>query len=170
MNAIYSIDWNGLVRKVLPGFLKKPMVFAYLDSALVCLSSVHERFKEEMIEWRYQVEHTAQVIHIEKVLNDRFDAVDRRIYIENVGFSEYVYLWPPEDENPHYLQEPGATPDRPVYLLEEDAGTISPDATVYVPAVLKPVDTVEQEVFESGIRGIIDFYKTYGPNYQILYV
>lgn len=169
MNPIYNIDWNVFVRKVWPGFVKKPMVLAYLDSVVAEIKKLHDQFREHTVEWRYQVAHTAQTVHIEKVLNDKFDDVERRIYIENVTFDEYIYLWPPEDENPHYLQEAGANPDKPVYLLEGDAGTINPDATIYVPEALKPAtDTAVQE-FEAGLRGLVDFYKTYGPNYQILY-
>lgn len=169
MNAIYNIDWNLVVRNTLAGFVNKPLVRHLLLTVMAEIELLYEQCMATMAEWRYQVAHTAQTVHIEKVLNDQFDNAERRIYIDNVGFDEYVYLWPPEDENPHYLQQAGAVPDNPLYLLEADAGTINPDATIYVPLELKPVEDLALETFEAEMRGLVDFYKTYGPTYQLLY-
>lgn len=169
MNQIYTIDWSVFLRNIFPGFLNKPMAKHFLTVVIAEIENLYDRCMADMVQWRYQVAHTAQTVHIEKVLNDKYDDVERRIYITNVTFGEYIYLWPPEDETPHFLQEADAVPDKPLYLLEGDAGTINPDATIYVPLILKPAEALPLQNFELGMRGLVDFYKTYGPNYQIVY-
>lgn len=168
MSAIFNIDWEKFVKENLPISLRKSVTIHFIQSAVGEIKVLHENFLERKTSWLYRQRHTAQVVHIEKVLNDYFDDVERRIYIANVTFESYKYLYP-DGEDPHYLQEENANPDRPMYLLEGDAGTISPDATVYVPIALKPIASIEIENFENKMRGRVDYYKTYGVNYQILY-
>lgn len=166
---IFNLIWEKHLQNVTPAFLRKSWLSAFLLAFADEMEWLYAIFTDMRDKWLYQVRHTAQVGHIEKVLNDAFDDNLRRIYINNVTFSEYIYLWPEADENPHYLQEEGAVPDNPLYLLEGDAGIISPDATVFVPIALKPADPLVEEAFINQIKALVDFYKFYHINYQILY-
>lgn len=168
MKRIYTIDWSIFVRENLPIALRRTLLVHTLISAVSGVRQLHNRFLDCASDWLYKQRHTAQVVHIEKVLNDAFDDVARRIYVQNVQFQSYKYLYP-DGEDPHFLQEDGAVPDAPMYLLEDGAGTISPDATIYVPMPLRPSAAIEIENFENAIRGLVDYYKTWGVNYQILY-
>lgn len=165
---IFQIDWGKFTRENVPIALRRPIFIRLLASIIGQIRNLHYTFLDHRTDWLYKIRHTSQVIHIEKVLNDKFDRVQRRIYIQNVTFASYLYLWP-DGEKPHYLQEDGADPDRPLYLLEEDAGVISPDATIYVPAALRPSLQSDFETFENSLRGLVEYYKTYAVNYQIIY-
>lgn len=165
---IFQIDWLKFVRENVPIALRQPLFLHWLNSVVGEIKQLHLTFLAHREDWLYKIRHTSQVIHIEKVLNDRFDDLERRIYINNVTFESYLYLWP-DEENPYYLQEDGADPDSPLYLLEADAGVISPDATIYVPISLKPTGELALTNFENEMRCLVDYYKTYGVNYQILY-
>lgn len=168
MLNIYRIDWNKLVKENVLIALRRSVILHFLLSAISEVRLLHDVFLETSADWLYRQRHTSQVVHIEKVLNDHFDSVERRIYINNVTFESYKYLYP-DGEDPHYLQEESADPDRPMYLLDENAGVLSPDATVYIPSGMRPGTQIEVENFENQIRGKVDYYKTYGVNYQIIY-
>lgn len=165
---IFQIDWSKFVRENVPIALRQQLFLHLLNAMTGRIKELHNTFLDFRTDWLYKIRHTSQVIHIEKVLNDAFDDVERRIYVQNVQFQSYKYLYP-DGEDPHFLQEDGAVPDAPMYLLEDGAGTISPDATIYVPMPLRPSAPIEIENFENAIRGLVDYYKTWGVNYQILY-
>lgn len=168
MGEIFNIDWDKFVKENLLIAVRKTVVIHVLLSAINELRALHNEFLETRRGWIYKIRHTAQVVHIEKVLNDYFDDVERRIYINNVEFQSFKYLYP-DGEDPHFLQEDGADPDKPMYLLDEFSGQLSPDATVYVPVALRPILQTEIENFENELRGKVDEYKTWGVNYQIVY-
>lgn len=168
MRNIYKIEWDQFALVNLPIALRKTLIVHLITSCLKAIQNIHTKLLNAIEDWLYKQHHTAQVVHIEKVLNDFFDDVERRIYINNVTFFSYKYLYP-DGEDPHFLQEDGADPDRPMYLLDGDAGTISPDATVFIPFGLKPQAQVALESFESEVRAKVDYYKTFGVNYQIIY-
>ena len=118
-------------------------------------------FRESAI---YRIDHTGSVEHIEKVLDDKFDNELRRIYLEQVTFSNYLWIFRPEDNEPLYLFN-----DDPEYLLEGSASLVAPDGTVWVPIAMKPVDESERILLEARIRACVDYYADFGINYQILY-
>lgn len=168
MRNIYKIEWDQFTLINLPIALRKTLLVRLVSSCLKAVKDIHINLLNAIDDWLYKQRHTAQVVHIEKVLNDFFDDVERRIYINNVTFFSYKYLYP-DGEDPHFLQEVDADPDKPMYLLDRDAGTISPDATVFVPLGLKPPTQVALDSFESELRAKVDYYKTFGVNYQIIY-
>lgn len=168
MRAVYNIDWEKFVRENLPIAIRKSVLIHFVIAAINEVKALHTTFLAHGNDWLYKIRHTSQVVHIEKVLNDYFDDVERRIYINNVQFAAFKYLYP-DGEDPHFLQEEGADPDRPMYLLDEFAGQLSPDATVYIPIGMKPLVPIELENFENEVRGKVDYYKTWGVNYQIVY-
>lgn len=166
---IYEFDLNLFVRQLLPGLLRREKWLALFDAFLSPVVDLLDAFNEFRFQANYKVAHTAQVVHMEKVLNDAFDDTLRRIYIDNVTFSEYIYLWPQADEEPHHLQEIDADPDNPIFLLQGDEGVLSPDATVWVPIAMQPLNAVAEDAFLTEMRGLIDYYKFFNINYQILY-
>ncbi|MBK5213649.1 MAG: hypothetical protein JJE55_08325 [Flavobacteriaceae bacterium] len=168
MGNLFNIDWEKFVTENLLVALRRTLLIHVLLSAINEVKALHTTFLAAGNDWIYKIKHTAQVIHIEKVLNDYFDDVERRIYINNVQFEAYKFLYP-DGEDPHFLQEVGADPDSPMYLLDEFAGQLSPDATVYIPIAMKPLVAIELENFENEVRGKVDYYKTWGVNYQIVY-
>ncbi|PKP26185.1 MAG: hypothetical protein CVU03_04960 [Bacteroidetes bacterium HGW-Bacteroidetes-2] len=168
MDNVYQINWLIFVRQYIPIALRTVLYLAWLDSIFVALEHLHTRFLEAREKGLYQQRHTAMVTHIEKLCNDAFDNDMRRIYVTLVSFDEYLYLFPPDEED-HHLQEIDADPDEPIYLIEEDAGQLNADAIIWVPIALQPATEEEQQTFEENMRALVDYYKTYGPNYQILY-
>lgn len=168
MNNVYQVNWRVFVRLYIVIALRTASILAWLDSIFTAIAHLHSRFLEQRQTWLYQQHHTAQVCHIEKVCNDAFDNVARRIYITLATFEEYLYAYAPE-VNDHYLQEQDADPDNPIYLLEGGAQHVSPDAIIWVPIELQPATEPEQAQFEENIRTLVDYYKTHGPNYTIQY-
>lgn len=168
MNNVYQVNWSVFVRIYIIIALRTASILAWLDAIFTAIADFHGRFLAQRTAWLYQQHHTAQVCHIEKVCNDAFDGSLRRIYVTLATFEEYLYAYSPGVDD-HYLQEQNADPDNPIYLLEGGAQHVSPDAIIWVPIELKPGTESEQLQFEENIRTLVDYYKTYGPNYTIKY-
>lgn len=166
---IYDFDLSLFIRQLLPGLLRRSKWLALLDGLLLPVVVLLDEFHVFRLQANYKVAHTAQVVQMEKILNDAFDVTLKRIYIDNVTFSEYIYLWPQADEEPHHLQQIDAIPDNPLFLLQGDEGILNPDATVWVPIAMQPLTPVAEDAFLTEMRGLIDYFKFYNINYQILY-
>lgn len=107
----YSVNWNKLISWLTPSVLFKPKIFALLKSIVAPISLLQGEF----IGYRYQVNYelsiTGQVCRLEKLLNDRYDPVDRRIYISNGNPSPKKFAFKQNEFVP-----------QPVYTEPENVG------------------------------------------------
>ena len=161
---MYSINWNKLVELLLPTFLRKPVIIAFLNAFKTPIERMHNEFLQKKSEWEYRLDHNGQVFSLEKVLNDAFDDNDpppigRRIRIFTVIFQDDVYIGnrnnadqvyisaPPDEETTHI----GAAPQ---YMEEADF-------IVHVPEDILAAN-------EILIRNTIDIYKLAGKTYILV--
>jgi hypothetical protein len=98
---MYNINFNQLLAELLPPMLRlKAIVYNYCLAALSPVRDLHTQFIQFRNEAIYKASFTSQVIYLEKRLNDRFDAIMRRIYINNVADLPFVYAFnSSENEN-----------------------------------------------------------------------
>lgn len=88
-----KINWSRFVAQNIPLWLRKPKRLAWLRVLLTPVRWMWvetEVFREQNL---YFLNHTGQVIYLEKVLNDRFDALGRNIYITDGSVGDYVYRY-----------------------------------------------------------------------------
>lgn len=153
----FKIDFNRLVLLLLPTFLRKPKMFAFVRALMQPLVSLH-------FTWRFafrrtninKLSYNGQRCYLRKALNDNADPELRRIYIAEV---------PQLDEN--YLYQPGENLD---FFLDtmfldldytEQGETV--DFIVYLPSW-------DKQIFNEKINEIIailEFYKLAGKTYKI---
>ena len=147
------INFNQFIQILLPTFLRKPKLLAFLNSIVKPLDSLYKETLNKM-------QHTCQVIYLEKMLNEYFEVPNynpiyhdstKIIYIEDAPIppTKYIYL---DQEIP---------PNNYLYLgthyLTGDIDHI--DFIVYIPS---------NYVFEEDkLRAIINYYKLAGKKYTI---
>ena len=165
----YRVNWRKFANDLLLMELRKPALKAYLNALLQPVQKLHADFLTYRKNALYRVQHNSQIASVEAVLNDAFDTVFRRIRIQNVAFKEPVYFYEPLENKEVWFYEPAD--DKPVYFYEESELTGSGvDFVVCVPTVLQPNNSTEENALLTKMRGLIDYYKLYSKNYNILWV
>ncbi len=89
---LVSIDWVRLVQLQVPQWLRRKRLLAWL---LLCVSQVralHSAFLAYRKAALYNLHITGQTIYLEKALNDRFDFVNRLIWIETATDLNQFFL------------------------------------------------------------------------------
>ncbi|MDR3287051.1 MAG: hypothetical protein LBT27_06385 [Prevotellaceae bacterium] len=156
----YVVEYKKLVLQLLPTFLRKPFVCAFMYSTVQPVMSVKFAFDDYRTATNYRLNHNGQVCYLRAVLNDYFDPILRRITIgdaENNLETMIIYLR--ETENFKIV------PKRPSALILNKrgfGGVNSFDFTINVPAELM------QE--NDRITAITNIYKLASKRYSIKYI
>lgn len=89
---LVDVDWVRLVQLQVPQWMRRKRLVVWL---LVCISqvrSLHGAFMAYRKDALYSLRITGQTTYLEKALNDRFDFVNRLIYIETATDINQFYL------------------------------------------------------------------------------
>jgi hypothetical protein len=157
---MYSIDFIKLIDNLLPWFLRKPVMKAWLQSLSITVADLYDQFILFADAKRWEVSITGQVALLEIMLNKEFydDAELRDIFIEDNDLEERIYLFNLlEEQEPVYLYNLAEEED-PVFITNSDEreGT---DFTIWVPSSL---------VFDINyMTGLVTKYKMSGPIFDI---
>lgn len=184
----YKIDFAKLAKDLLPHFLQKSQIlvwvtgdnFAWVTAqgqawvtgtavrhvkwlgALVApLESLNALFRDYVADIRYSMYMTGQVVYLEHLLNDIYDSVARRIYIEDGDATQPMLLYnkaeTPESEVIRNKAEGGV--DSVLYNRAEAFGQV--DFVVVLPFGEIP------DFWDAQIRANINKYKLAGKRYRI---
>lgn len=158
MSLIYDIDYRKLTRWLTPHVLRKARMMAWLNALVNPVVGVYRLFVRYRDAKLYQLAITPQVCYMEKMLNDRFDNTDRRIYIEDGQRFDPVYLFLEAENKPLYLYR--EVEAQPVYIYTPgETSENGNDFIVFVPAGL---------VYNATeMRALINQYKLAGKRYAI---
>lgn len=120
---------------LLPDFLRKENMQAWIDiiaSPVVFLYQDLLRFRSQKL---YELGITPQVVHLERMLNDRYDFADRRITIVDGVEYDPIYLFGREEVKPVYFY--ARSEDAPVTVYTRgESGDLTNDFVVLVPAAV----------------------------------
>jgi hypothetical protein len=156
-NKIYDIDYNKLVIWLIPNKLRNARLinwFQVLISPVVTLYQDFKLFREAKI---YQLTITPQVCYLERLLNDRYDYILRRIVIEDSIDKDLSYVYLQAELKPMYLGS------KFIYTNGE-TGVLSNDFIIKVPLAL-------QFTFEEPeMLSLVKAYKLAGMVAKIQYV
>lgn len=108
----YHIDFDRLVEMLLPGFLRKPRMTAFMQACVTPAKNLYERFQAFSQLQEYEAGITAQAGLIEKALNDAFDPVARRFEIVHELLNDGPVI---------FLESDNQASQNPVLYLEADA-------------------------------------------------
>ena len=89
----YNVNWFNLLVANVPTNYRKVLRVKWLILLLFQVRKLHASILLYIQLKRYDLNHTGQVIYLEKVLNDSFDPIDRRIFISDGNFADRVFLY-----------------------------------------------------------------------------
>lgn len=112
----------------------------------------------------YKLKHNSQVCYLQAALNDSFDNALRRIRIGNVGFKQPVWFSEPQENKEVWFSD-----TEPVWFSDTSDFINNVDFVVLVPIALQPNNPVGVLAFETKMSGIINYYKLFSKNYQIVW-
>lgn len=130
---MYSIDWDKLISDLLPAFLRKPKMLAWLQVLLTPLQTLYNTFITYRNATAFSIGFTGQTMSLEYLLNYTYfdDGTLRLIYIEDGERREPLYVFQQSENQPAYFHNDGEDYD-PVYLYNSEEPT-GYDFVVWVP-------------------------------------
>lgn len=156
----YNIDFNKLVVLLLPTFLRKPLLVGYVRALVAPIDSIYYKWHNWRIDNIYKLEHTGQICYLRGSLNDKFDPIERRIFIGNGLLFETQYIFTEAEEQDVWLGTE-AEADTLWLRTESETADTGLDFIVYVP------ETIYNAQLD-GLKAHIEFYKAGGKRYKII--
>lgn len=151
-NNIYDIDFGKVVRWNLRRKKRKPRILALLNAMAKPIVLLYQDFLKYRKAKLYQLMITPQKCWLERLLNDRYDFTQRRIYIDDGVDYPPVYIYQHDELKPIYLGT------KTIYTSGE-SGDLKDDFVIYVPIDL---------VFEDAeMTGLVKAYKLAGTKFKI---
>lgn len=163
MDKLLNIAYNKLVVSFLPIIWRKPKTIAYLTAIISPLITLLTAFKNHRLDAIYRLTHTGQVWSIEKVLNDKYDNTQRRIYLRKPFSTSRCWLYTRPEKRPLFLDDQVIIPNPKALQV----GSI--DFIVVIPLDLKLANQTSQYGRDAAIKGLIDYYKLHSKNYILSY-
>lgn len=155
----YNIDWNILALDQIPIALRKPSVSAFAQIVLKPLNSLYYKWYNWRIDNLYKLEHTGQICYLRGSLNDKFDPVERRIYIGNGLLYDTQYIFTEAEELEVWLDTDDE--EETIWLrTESETSDTGLDFIVYVPEAIYNTQL-------DGLKAHINFYRAGGKRYSI---
>jgi hypothetical protein len=98
-----NINFLKVIKNNLLHFLRTPVRLNFLNAAAKPFKQMHSEFLVIVDYYIRRIRFTGQVCYIEQALNERYDAVLKRIYIEDYGTNELYIFQTAEAEPPLYI-------------------------------------------------------------------
>lgn len=160
----YNILFEKIARLLIPPFLRKQKMLDWLRALLRPIQTLNTRFSNFILEIRYRTRFNGQVLHLERVLNDRFDDLLRRIYIvdgQSLGLPIYIYN---RTESRQAYVYNRSEPQNPEFYLRNRLEFFSVvDFVVWVPVSILNADPEA----EQRIRATVNTYRIAGRRFSI---
>lgn len=166
---IYIISYAEFREQLLPLLLRGPKIKAMLMALTEPLVTLYESFFSYKTESLYRADHFGSVGHLENVLNDHFDEVERRIYINNAELNDTQHYYDDGAGDPLYFYDEEA--GDPQWFFDRSVFNVyQSDFTVFLPVALRPIGSDVEESFLTLVRADLEYYKIYGPKYTIVWL
>ncbi len=95
--SLFDINYKKLVVLLLPTFMRKPVLIAFLQSVTVPLMELHGSFSTNRQDNLYRLQMNGQVCLLRSLLNKKFDLEKQRIRIsDGVVEGVWQYAWDEE--------------------------------------------------------------------------
>jgi len=134
MFNFFNIQFYLLAKWLVPIRLRTAVLMAFVKACFEPVIKLHNEFMTYRIAKKYEVKMNWQTCYMEAFLNDRFDAIARRIYIDDGPDGEQpLYIYQDAELQPLYLHQDIEA--EPVYVFTEGeiVGDLLFDFIVFVP-------------------------------------
>jgi hypothetical protein len=166
---IYLIYYAELKEQLLPNLLRKPKTLAFIGALIEPIKSLYKDFSLFRKKAIYRTDHYCSITLLQKVLNDDFDDVERRIYINNAGLLDTQHYYDEGLGDPLCFYDEGSG-DPQWFFDQASFNVYGSDFTVFLPEELRLLEESDQERFETSIRAKLDYYKIYGTKYTLVWL
>ncbi|WP_055394732.1 hypothetical protein [Flagellimonas eckloniae] len=162
-DSIFNIDFNRFVGSLVPIKRRTTKMLHWLVCLVHPIAELHIQFLQYRDRTNYKLEHTAQVFSIEKVLNDTFDTVQRRIVIEDGVYTLPVWFYDRNDDKPVRFDD--RANNQPVRFYDRASlAQFDEDFKVVLPNGL---NLSNPEMIR--LKALVDFYKLPDKTYTVSY-
>lgn len=159
MNAkVYNIDYNKLTAWLVPAYIRKSRLLAFLKVVVAGVSFLYQDFLRFRKARLYDLMITPQVCYLQMLLNDRYDFVQRRITITDGIDKPPFYIYRSDELKPKYIRRHSEALPRFIYTAGE-SGMLQDDFVIKVPVGI----AFEQAEMRSLVKG----YKLAGTRFKI---
>lgn len=158
-NEVFKIDFEKLIKLLLPTFMRKSTIVAFIKAVIKPLINEKEQFDKNREDNLYRLSITPQVFSLEKMLNDRYDPALRRIFITDGEFIEQDYIYLEVEEKSIYIYEESEYED--IYIYDEsEIGYEGDDFYVNIPSYIT--------VPEDEVNELLYIYKLVSKKHKII--
>lgn len=99
----YNLNFNKLIVQLLPTFLRKQRMIAFLSLFSEELLKLHNQWLQEKKNHEEWLFHNSQVCYLRKALNDEFDDLERGIRITDGQLYDRQYLFTLGENKPRKI-------------------------------------------------------------------
>lgn len=134
MFNIYNINWNKFAALLLPTSLRNSTLISFLISFFEPLKVLWNLFLLFRLEQLYQTEINCQTVKLERVLNDTYDPIERRIFISPGTYYDPPVFYEEYKNRPVVFYDEGDTRNPIFYSTDSLNNRVSFNFFVNVPS------------------------------------
>jgi len=158
----FNINWEDVIKVLVPPVYRTIIHQDWLKAIFKPISTLYASFLIYRQDTMYFTSITFQKVAIEKMLNDLYDNVHRRIYLEDASKITTLYISNKRLGYPPVYIYSKAVPSTPVYVYTKATYAAEYDFIIYIPAMIYSLTNINQ------LKSYVDQYKFAGKRYQIL--
>ena len=158
------IDYRKLVILLLPTFLRRPVLMAWLRAMVYPLQQLHDRHQSARTQRLYELRHTSQICFIKDALNNEFGITDYAtgFEIEDIN-APGNWVWVYDENVDRFDDEQHMLFDDPTFI--HNISAILPPTSAFF--VLVPQSITIDETNEARIRSIVNKYRLASRTFEI---
>ncbi len=158
------IDYRKLVILLLPTFLRRPVLMAWLRAMVYPLQLLHDRHQAARTQRLYELHHTSQICFIKDALNNEFGITDYAtgFEIEDIN-APGNWIWVYDENVERFDDEQHMLFDDPTWI--HDTSSILPPTSAFT--VLVPAHITIDETNDARIRSIVNKYRLASRTFEL---
>ncbi len=158
------IDYRKLVILLLPTFLRRPVLMAWLRAMVYPLQQLHDRHQSARTQRLYELHHTSQICFIKDALNNEFGITDYAagFEIEDIN-APGKWIWVYDENVERFDDEQHMLFDEPTWI--HDTASILPPTSAFTVLVPKHIEI--DETNDARIRSVVNKYRLASRTFEI---
>jgi hypothetical protein len=112
--------------------MRKSVIVAFLEVILSPLAALLKRLRQFRTTTYYWLNISAQVYSLERMLNDRYDSVGRRIRIDDGAFRDKIFIYTSPEQRDKYIYTKIENNPKFIYTAAE-YGAVDVDFVIKIP-------------------------------------
>lgn len=159
------IDYRKLVILLLPTFLRRPVLMAWLRAMVYPLQQLHDRHQAARTQRLYELHHTSQICFIKDALNNEFGITDYAagFEIEDIN-APGNWIWVYDENVERFDDEQHMLFDEPTWI--HDTASILPPTSAFTVLVPKHIEI--DETNDARIRSVVNKYRLASRTFEIV--